>query len=69
MQTMRDLKNILKKAEKVLQKLLIQPIVKGLLVLERWGFILTYRTKEYLSRVYSLLASTIEHLTHQGLFY
>ena len=53
---------MLGKAKRVLQKQLIQPIVKGLSVLERWVFIPIYRVKEYLSRVYSLLASTIERL-------
>ena len=63
MQTMRDLESILKKAKKALQKLLIQPIVKGLLVLEQWVFILIYKIKTYPLRESSRLASTINYLS------
>ena len=63
MQTMKDLKSTLKKVKKALQKLLIQPIVKGLLVLEQWVFILIYKIKTFPLRESSRLESTINYLS------
>ena len=56
-------KKHIKEGKKVLQKLLIQPIVKGLLVLEQWVFILIYKIKTFPLRESSRLASTINYLS------